>query len=395
MEGTHMSTLAKLGLEPLPRIDLRHFFVLSDDTGMFQHATLATPDLHHGYCTDDNARSLIAAMKLWALPEELWSGTEPDQPRASDLNIATQRYLAFLAYAFNPDRGRYRNFMRFDRSWLEDIGSEDSHARTLWGLGKAYRFANNEDVANLSDSLLQQSLPAVKDFTYIRPCAYALLGIDEYLRRAQGHELAEELLESLAQRLYKVYTDNAQPDWPWWEDNLTWGNAKLPHALMVAGLTLGRQEMVDAALESLDWLVELQTHEDGHLSIIGNRGWYYKGQARAHFDQQPIEAKALVQACLAAAVVTGKKQWADRAGMCFKWFTGDNDLGVSLYNAETGGGHDGLQPDGVNANQGAESTLAYLISLLELYHYDLATKGQLKLLSAPQPAPGAQQRELP
>jgi hypothetical protein len=376
-----MTDLAKLNIDPLPKIDLRHFLVLSDDTGIFQHATRSTPDLHHGYCTDDNARSLIAAVMLWALPERLWSGSDSDQPRPNDILIATQRYLAFLAYAFNPDRGRFRNFMRFDRSWLEDIGSEDSHARTLWGLGKTCSFAPNDDIRDLADNLMRQSLQAVKDFTYIRPCAYALLGIDQYLQEPDPDPTARDLLEGLANRIYQTYKDHADSDWPWWEDVLTWGNAKLPHALLSAGLTLERPEMIEAGLESLRWLVEIQRHEDGHLTIIGNRGWYYRGQERAHFDQQPIEAKALVQACLQAARVTGESSWADDAVMCFQWFTGRNDLNVSLYNADTGGGHDGLQPDGVNANQGAESTLAYLISALELYLYEQQRLGADELTS--------------
>ncbi len=375
-----MTDLAPLNIDPLPKIDLRHFLVLSDDTGIFQHATRSTPDLHHGYCTDDNARSLIAASMLWALPEELWGDGLADQPRPSDILIATQRYLAFLAYAFNPDRGRFRNFMRFDRSWLEDIGSEDSHARTLWGLGKTVSFAPNDDIRDLADSLMRQSLGAVHDFSYIRPCAYALLGMDQYLKEDDPAPEARELLESLANRLFKTYKDHAEAEWPWWEDVLTWGNAKLPHSLLAAGLTLDHREMIDAGLESLQWLVDLQTHEDGHLTIIGNRGWYYRGQQRAHFDQQPIEAKALVQACLQAAEVTGESHWCDAAIMCFQWFTGRNDLGISLYNTDTGGGHDGLNPDGVNANQGAESTLAYLISVLELYLYAQRRIGREKLI---------------
>jgi hypothetical protein len=378
-----MSTLPPLGLEPLPKIDLRHMMVLSDDTGIFQHATRSTPDLHHGYCTDDNARSLIAAMKLWPLPEDLWVNGDEDQPGPQDVLVASQRYLAFLAYAFNPDRGRYRNFMRYDRSWLEEIGSEDSHARTVWGLGKTVRFAPNEDIRDLAESLLLKSLPALEGFTYLRPCAYALLGLDEYLRVRGDCDQARHLAEMMTNRLFEVYRSNAKDDWPWWQDWLTWGNAKLPHAMLVGGLAQNNDEMIDASLHALRWMLQLQTAPEDHLRIIGNRGWYYRGREMARFDQQPIEAKALVQACLAAASTTGEAFWTDRAVMCFQWFTGRNDLGISLYNEQTGGGHDGLEPDGANANQGAESTLAYLISVLELHHYAQAASGQEHLAHAP------------
>ena len=378
-----MSPLPGLEIEPLPDIDLRHMFVLSDDTGIFQHATLSTPDLHHGYCTDDNARSLIAAMKLWALPEEVWAGKDGQKHGRKDLLIASQRYLAFLAYAYNPDRGRYRNFMRYDRTWMEEIGSEDSHARTIWGLGKTVRFAPTDDIRNLAESLLLQSMGALESFRYLRPCAYSILGLEEYLRVQPDSEQTARLLEQMGGRLYDVWRDRAEDDWPWWEDNLTWGNAKLPHALLVAGLTLNREDMVEASLKALRWLLEIQTADDGHLSIIGNRGWYWRGQPRAMYDQQPIEAKALVQATLSAAAVTADRFWTDAAVQCFRWFTGFNDLGLSLYNEQTGGGHDGLHPHGVNANQGAESTLAYILSVLELHHYDRSAHGETRLASAP------------
>lgn len=171
-------------------------------------------------------------------------------------------------------------------------------------------------------------------------------------------------------------TAHSTPDWPWWEDSLTWGNAKLPHAMLVAGSALGRDDMVRSALTAIGWLLKVQTGEAGQLSIIGNQGWFFRGGVRAPFDQQPIEAKGLVQACLAAATITREKQWADQARRCFEWFAGRNDLDLPLYNSETGGCHDGLTPGGVNANQGAESTLAYILSVLELHQYDRTQKAE-------------------
>jgi hypothetical protein len=363
-----MSTLPTLDMRVLPPIDLRHLYVLTDDTGILQHATAGTPNLHHGYCTDDNARALIAAVQVLALPPQaLSSGMivgETDR-----LLICTQRYLAFLAYAMNESTGRFRNFMQYDRAWLEETGSEDSHARTLWALGMAVELAPNDDVRHLADGLMRNALPAAEQFVYLRPWAYALLGAAAYQQAVADDELANRLVEMLAHRLYEAWAAHADSDWPWWEDELTWGNAKLPHAMLIGGLALGEQKMIDAALQSLGWLIDVQRSEDGHLSIIGNQGWYPRGGEMARFDQQPIEAKALVQACLSAAATTGEARWINDALMCFEWFTGKNDIGEPLYNEQTGGGRDGFGPTGASINQGAESTLAYLMSVLALHHY--------------------------
>jgi len=366
-----VSDLPPLNLEPFPPIDLRHMLTLTDDTAMLQHATCATPDLWHGYCTDDNARALLAAVKLWALPRDTWSSPRRAAPSPDKLLTAMHRYLAFLSYALNPAMGRFRNFMQYDRTWREQVGSEDSHARTVWALGETVRRAPTADIRQLAEQLLQRALPALDKFGHLRPWAYALLGLEEYLRCENGHETAGRLREALAGRLLQVRLEHATKDWPWWEDCLTWGNAKLPHALLVAGRSLGREDMVSAALESLCWLLDVQTGEDGQVSIVGNQGWYFRGRPRARYDQQPIEAKGLVQACLAAAEATGEARWAEEAVRCFQWFTGRNDAGVPLYNPRTGGCRDGLMAAGVNANQGAESTVAYVLTVLELHHYRL------------------------
>ena len=367
-----MPDLPELGIAPLPEIDLRQMLVLTDETGILQHAKYATPDLHHGYCTDDNCRALLAAVKYFALGEgnHNKSGCTRD-----DLLTATQRYLAFLAYAFNSETGRFRNFMEYDRNWLEEIGSEDSHARTLWCLGTTVRLGPTADVRDYAEELYLQSLPAADSFGHLRPRAYTLLGIYEYLQVRPDHEQSLQLKARLAEDLLEVYRENATDDWPWWEDRLSWGNAKLPHALLISGSRLGRQDMLEAGLKSLRWVLDVQTGEDGQLSIIGNRGWYDRGKERARFDQQPIEAKGGVQACLAAAAVTGDPHWTAEAKRCYEWFLGRNDAGVPLYNPETGGCQDGLAPDGANSNQGAESTLAYVLTVLELRHYARARQG--------------------
>lgn len=375
-----MSRLPPLELEPLPAIDLRHMLVLTDDTAMLQHATWSTPALHHGYCTDDNARALVAGVMFYDLQPET-RGAEGTSYVCDELLVATQRYLAFLSYALNPDTGRFKNFMGYDRTWLEETGSEDSHCRAIWALGEAVRFGPTRDVREFADRLFREALPAVATFGHLRPWAYALLGLDEYLRSGADAPVAAELRESLAERMFGLWRKRAGADWPWWEDYLTWGNAKLPHALLIAGSALERKDMVEAALRALRWLLEVQTGDSGQLSVIGNRGWYYRGSEPARFDQQPIEAKGLVQACLAAALRDRDPFWTREAERCFQWFLGGNDLGRALYNPETGGCHDGLLAEGPNANQGAESTLAYLLSVLELHHYHRTQKAQEAMAS--------------
>jgi hypothetical protein len=362
--------LPKLKVEPFPHVDLRHMLLLTDETGILQHAVYATPDLDHGYCTDDVSRAAMAAvMALNLRQEDLEDDGAPPADTNDQLLVALQRYLAFLGYAFNPDTGRFRNFMGYDRQWLEEVGSEESHARTVWAMGMTVRLAPNDSIRGPSEQLLRDALPGLEQLRHIRPWAYGLLGMDECLKVDPDHSLAVRLFASDADRLFGVWQNHAEDDWPWWEDRLTWGNAKLPHALLVSGCRLRRDDMIEAGLKSLRWLLEVQTADDGHLSIVGNKGWFIRDEARARFDQQPIDAHALVQACLAAAQLTGDKCWADDAVRCFEWFRGRNDVGVAMYDAETGGCQNGLMPDGANPNQGAESTLAYVLSVLDMHHY--------------------------
>jgi len=344
---------ADISLDTLPEIDLRHFRSLTDDTGILQHATFTAPDRAHGYCVDDNARALIAAL--------MYARLEGYDERS----VPVQRFLSLLAYALNPDNGRFRNFMGYDRRWLEEVGSEDSHGRALWALGTAVDLALEESTRGLAVLLLHRSLPATRDFTSIRAWAFAILGLTHYLSvREDGN--AEELFAHLGERCMTCYRATADDDWPWFESVVGYANGRIPHALLLAGNRTGNEEWTAAALRSLEWLLAIQTAEDGHLSIIGNDGWYVRDRERARFDQQPVEVCALVQACLAASRYTGDTVWTDRALRCFAWFLGENDLGLPVYDRESGGCHDGLHPDRVNANQGAESTLAWLLSLLAL-----------------------------
>lgn len=341
----------------LPEIDLRQVLTLTDDTGIFQHALYATPDPNHGYCIDDNARALIAALYYAELCDD------------GRLDVPLHRYLAFLTYAFNEDKKVFRNFMSYDRKWLEEIGSMDSQGRTIWALGYTVMLAPDEMVRGLARTYLEKGLPAIENLTFIRSWAFSLIGLDAFVSVEPEHGLARELRDRYAERLFKAWKDHATDDWPWWEDVVRYDNAKLCQAMLACGRSMNRQDMIDAGLRSLGWLIDQQTAEAGHLSIIGNDGWLPRGGVRAPFDQQPLEAYAMVEASLLAARLTADAAWAEKAWTSFEWFLGRNDLGIPLYHEDTGGCQDGLQPHGANKNQGAESVLAYLLSVLELHRY--------------------------
>ncbi len=344
---------------------------MTDCTGMFQHALYSVPDLRHGYCIDDNARALIAAL----YHAELFGDVPPGECGAPGASV--HRYLMFLAYAYNESAGVFRNFMSYDRRWLEEVGSPDSQGRTIWALGVAVVTAKDDDTCDLACELFQKALPGVSGFCDLRSKAFTVLGLEDYLKRypdlppdSLGESIsASDLRDRYASDLFVAFTEHASDDWAWCEDRAIYDNAKLCHALLVAGRSMGRDEMVEQGLKSLGWLLDVQRAPQGHLSVIGNAGWLPRGGSKAGFDQQPLEAHALVHACLDAARVSGDSVWADEAWRCFQWFIGGNDLGVMLYSPETGGCMDGLRPDGVNRNQGAESTLAYLLSVLELHRY--------------------------
>ncbi len=354
----HTPTLHDLPLEiPEPKLD--HLYRLTDDTGILQHATFVVPDRVHGYCTDDNARALIVALQA--------AEVTTDSERTVELAC---RYLSFLGHAFNEDTGRFRNFMGYNREWLEREGSEDSHGRAIWGLGMAVALSRHHGLTGFAVQLFDRALPALLDMVSPRAWAFGLVGIHAYLRRFSGDSEARRVREALANRLFEMYQRNAADDWPWIENKLTYANGKIPHALLLSGQWLMRGEMVDAGLKSLRWLLDIQTDPKGHFVPVGNRGWYPRGGEKARYDQQPIEAHAMIEACLEAYNVTQDNSWIEEARRILEWFLGRNDLNQPLYDYRTGGCCDGLNADGVNRNQGAESTLACLLSLLELYQWN-------------------------
>lgn len=340
----------------LPELNLQHVRTLTDGTGMLQHALFSVPRYEDGYCIDDNARALL----FTTLAEE--AGT--DAPRTT--RALSARYLAFMSYAFVPDSGRFRNFMSYSREWLEACGSEDSHGRALWALGAVVGRALDAGRTELARELFNAALPAVHELTSPRAWAFALLGIDEYLRVYRDERIMEAQ-RTLSERLLGQFQP-PQPsgEWQWCEDILTYENARLPQALIVTGHVLRRPEMVTAGLDALAWLTNLQHSPDDYFAPIGSNGFYQRSGEKAHFDQQPVEACATVSACLDAWRVTGDSKWLSEMRLAFNWFLGDNQLQTSLYDPTTGGCRDGLHADRPNENQGAESTLSFLLSLADM-----------------------------
>jgi len=340
----------------LPAIKLDYLRRLSDHTGILQHAVGGVPNYFEGYTTDDNARALILMVQLEELGKE-WLSPVADLPC---------RYLGFLWHAFDHQTRRFRNFLGYDRRWREQVGSEDSHGRAMWAVATVLGRSHQEDLYPAAHRLIETALRNVADFQSLRPIAYALLGIHEYLRRYSGDRVVQEMRITLAERLLAAFDRHAAKDWPWFENQLTYANARLPHALLLAGQALNRAPMIRAALDALQWLANIQTAPDGHFKPVGNRGFCRRGQRPARFDQQPLEAHAMVSACIEACHQTGDQAWEIEARRAFEWFLGRNDLGQPLYNPANGGCFDGLGRQGVNANQGAESTLAFLMSLVEM-----------------------------
>jgi len=339
----------------LPEIKLDHLKAFTDDTGMLQHANYTIPDRTHGYCTDDNARALLAAaMGQKYLPTE-----------GLGLNILSGHYLGFLLYAFNEKTGRFRNFMTYSRQWMEEIGSEDAHGRAIWCLGKAVDFLDDPGQLAMSTTLFKKALRVAEDFNSPRAIAFCLVGVHAYLHKFSGDSDVRRVREVFAARLFDQFKNNATEDWPWLENALNYANGKVAHALLLSGHRMQRNEMIDMGLNSLNWLLAIQT-EDNHFVPIGSNGWYKKDGPRARFDQQPLEASAMVEACVEAFNITRDKSWFDNSVMCFNWFLGHNDLNMPLYDPKTGGCRDGLMADGINQNEGAESCLAWLLSLMTL-----------------------------
>jgi glycosyltransferase involved in cell wall biosynthesis len=355
--GRKSSPIKTLDEQPgqLPELKLDHLFRMSDSTGIFQHASFTVPNFSEGYCTDDNARALVLALMLQKLGQEL--------PQ-----LATQAatYAAFLNYAFDRQLGRFRNFMSFDRRWLEKVGSEDCQGQALWALGLCVSQAGQGSFQMLAAQLFEQALPVAAEFSSPRAWAFTLIGIDEYLRRFGGDRRASQIRDSLTAKLMQRHADAATDEWHWFEEVVSYANAKLPHAMILSGRCMNNTVMLELGLKTLRWLIKIQTSDAGSFRPVGSNGFYLRGGERAIFDQQPIEAQATVSACIEAYHATGDMFWVAEARRAFEWFLGRNDLGLALYDPTTGGCRDGLHMDRLSQNQGAESTLAFLLSLAEM-----------------------------
>ena len=356
-----------------PELNLNHLYHMTNSTGILQHASYTAPNLSEGYCTDDNARAFILAVLLGQLEEA-----------AERVPALATTHAEFLNHAFDPKTTRFHNFLSIDRRWLDKRGSEDSHGRAIWGLGTAVGRSPHWSLRTMAERLFLQALPAVTRFTSPRAWAFSLIGIHEYLRRRNGDRRARNLRDELIKRLVTIFDQVAEPGWLWFEEGLTYDNAKLAQALIVSGRATGQRSVYERGIKALRWLAGVQTSQHGQLRPIGSNGFYKRNGARAHFDQQPIEAQATVSACLEACRATADPWSYEQAQRAFDWFLGWNDLGLELYCPQTGGCRDGLHAGRSNENQGAESTLAFLLSLAEMRLTQNTANGVLRAgLAAP------------
>ena len=337
-----------------PAMQTDHFLSMCDDTGLLQHAVHSVPDRLHGYCVDDNARALLLACAL----------NEPGEQPLADL--LTARFAAFIQHAWNPATGRFRNFMGYDRTWLEEQGSEDSHGRTLWALGQCARRDANRSRRQWATALFARALPIAKSFRSPRASAFTLLGLDGYCAVVPDDRCARDMRRVLADRLMLCLGSVETPEWIWFEEGLAYDNARLPEALIVTGMGTRNRGYVDAGLKSLRWLMTQQTSPMGHFRPVGTTGFGEQRKPPRAFDQQPVEATATIAACLTALRAEDGDEWKTEATRVFAWFLGRNDLSVALVDTETGSCRDGLHPDRPNENRGGESAVCYLLGLAEI-----------------------------
>jgi glycosyltransferase involved in cell wall biosynthesis len=349
----------------VPVLSFNHLRALTNDIGIFQHATFTVPNRSEGYCVDDNARALMLTAYL-----------ADDRPLTAELSHAQAVYLAFVCDAMNPENGRFRNFMDYSHRWLEEAGSQDSHGRSLWALGTLVSRSPIDSHRRAACRIFEMGCQSVYETTSPRTWGYTILGAHELLQTYPDHKQAMELRDSLSDRLLHQYQAFSSHRWQWFEHSLSYANARLPQSLIVAGRARGNQRMVNAGLEALTWLADQQTADSGVFAPIGTNSYFSEQRTtqpsasppnrEALFDQQPLEAWASVSAYLTAYEATSDPIWLKEADRAYGWFLGDNMLGLPLYDAVSGGCRDGLHQDRPNENQGAESTLAFLCASLEM-----------------------------
>lgn len=325
-----------------------YIFRLTDDTGMLQHSKYSLPDPEHGYTTDDNARALIMALMLY------------ERYKKKKYLDLVYRYASFLLSAQN-EKGRFRNFMRYDRKWLEEEGSEDCFGRCLWALGFALSNRHTpKGIKRCLSYMLEKAMPHVTSLNYPRSKAYSIIG----LARLEGEDV-KRLIFEMARSLCSLYDEHKEGEWKWFENTVTYCNFVLPWSLIEACRAAGEKRFLDAAEESLEFLGGV-TLRNGYFKPVGCKGWLVKGARPAEFDEQTVEACEGVLAYLKAYEATGKRDYLQKAKKCHDWYEGLNSEGLSLIDGETGGCCDGLTQNGLNLNMGAESLVSYVISYMKI-----------------------------
>ena len=335
------STVATIPLKP----DFSAVERMSDSTGMLQHSIYSVPDRRHGYCIDDNARALMLVSQMVEMDETA---------RDSWMTI----YASFLQYAWNPEARRFRNFMNFDRTWCEDFGSEDSNGRTLWALGVTARDAQLAKHRHWALSMFDTTASLALELGSPRAHAFAMLGAAAILEAYPSHALARTILSRFGDELRGLLAEARRPEWEWFEIVLAYDNARLPEALIRAGTALRRDDLVACGISTLDWIVGKQTSPEGRFRAVGSESFGRVYAEPLQFDQQPLEAQATIDACSAAFDASKDLRWVEEAGRAYRWYLGQNDLDLPLATTQDGGCFDGLMPNGLNRNQGAESILA-------------------------------------
>ncbi|MBA4751582.1 MAG: glycosyltransferase [Sphingopyxis sp.] len=332
---------------PIPdRIGIAGFLRICDDTGILQHSIHMIPDRAHGYCVDDNARALMLMHRL-------------DEDALGRCGQLTSVFAAFVQHAWNPDRGEFRNFMGFGRNWLEEVGSEDSCGRTLWALGATAREARDPGLRQWAQELFERTAASALDFRSPRAIAFAMLGADFVLAAYPEHDLANRISRFGADRLIALHQAALRPDWQWFEPVLAYDNCRLPEAMLRAGVRLERADVIACGVDTLRWINDVQISPQGHYRPVGSDSFGHAYERPRPFDQQPLEIWAAIDAASAAFDVTGDDIWLTHARRAYDWFSGGNDRGVIVGDALTGTSKDGINPRGLNLNEGAESVLAY------------------------------------
>jgi len=336
--------------EIMPKFNLAHVRRLTDDTGIVQHAKYGIPNLKEGYCLDDNSRALIMALMAYE---------RNNSQEAFDL---LPIYLSYIHY-MQTDDGNFRNFLSFNRQYLDEVGSEDSFGRTVWALGFLIACTSNNSYREFATELFRKSFAHFKTLQHLRGMANTIIGISLYLKVFPGDEGMLNQMKFLTQQLVTAYEKNHEPGWDWFENRMTYDNAILPLALLHCCEITADEKVRSVAVKTMSFLDKL-TLSNGYLSPVGNDGWYVKGGEFPVYDQQAIETMAMVLMHFQAYKIFRKPEYIEKMFLCYRWFLGENTLRAPLYDHETKGCCDGLLPTGINRNQGAESTLAYLISHL-------------------------------